>query len=84
MHHSYSSTTIQSSSVDLEDCGCGEPTQYSGKPSDNARSNIKHRAAISQLPLYKVNSSGSTTTMEDILDINKKGTSLVVFVRSLG
>jgi len=60
------------------------PTVYSGKPSETAKNGINHFDAISELPLYTVDGTGSETTLHDILGKSNKGTSLVVFVRSLG
>ena len=89
---SYTSITsrVQASNEIEEDCGCASiETIYTGKPSDFARSNINHRSAIANIPLYKID--GSITTLDDIIgdandrnQANQKKTSLVVFMRSLG
>ena len=69
----------------LEDCGCG-PTVFEGKPSDTARNNINHRAAISKVPVFKMD--GTQTCLDEIIgEANSDKidrTSLVVFLRSLG
>lgn len=61
-----------------EDCGCGGAT-VSGNPSDKARS-INPREAVAETSLFTID--GQTTKLNDILP--QKGTSLVVFTRSLG
>lgn len=51
----------------------------SGNPSDKARS-INPREAVAETSLFTID--GQTTKLNDILP--QKGTSLVVFTRSLG
>ena len=68
-----------------KDCGCAPPTTYSGKPSENAKNDIDHRAVIGSLPLFSVD--GVRTSLDEIIGLpsdNDNKTSLVVFLRSLG
>lgn len=69
--------------VSVADCGCGTPaatnTIYSGKPPNKART-IDPRQVIATKPIYTVN--GDPTNMDEL--IGTSGTSIVVFLRSLG
>lgn len=67
----------------VEDCGCATttPTQFSGKPSEKAKS-INVREAIRETPFYSVN--GERTQMDDVVFGNGQQASVVVFLRSLG
>jgi len=78
------STKIQSS-IDPDDCGCGGPTVFEGKPSNTARTVIDHRDVVANISLFKVD--GTETTLDGIIgksSQNPNRTSLVVFLRSLG
>ena len=61
-----------------EDCGCGGAI-VSGAPSEAAQA-LDPRAAIGQSSLFTL--SGAETNMNQL--IGETGTSLVVFLRSLG
>lgn len=61
-----------------EDCGCGG-ANVSGAPSEAARA-LDPRVAIGQSSLFTLN--GEETNMNQL--IGETGTSLVVFLRSLG
>jgi len=70
-----------------DDCGCAVPTSFSGNPSTIARDIADHRTAIAKLTLFKVDGSGASTNLDEIIgdpDDQESKTSLVIFLRSLG
>mmetsp|Transcript_27824 Transcript_27824/g.42113 ORF Transcript_27824/g.42113 Transcript_27824/m.42113 type:complete len:117 (+) Transcript_27824:129-479(+) len=75
---STTTTTAAAATTKIEeDCGCA--TEFSGNPSKTAQSkNI--RESMRGIPFYTVD--GRRTEMDDVL--KPKGTSVVVFLRSLG
>jgi len=78
---------LSTGNIDEADCGCAVPTSFSGNPSTIARDSTNHRTAIAKLPLFKVDGSGSSTNLDEIIgdpDRQESKTSLVVFLRSLG
>jgi len=81
------SLCLSKKDVEQEDCGCAIPTEFSGKPSTKARDMTNHRTAISSLPLFKVDGSGDSTNLDEIIgDTVDQGSkiSIMVFLRSLG
>jgi hypothetical protein len=68
-------------STDDEDCGCGGAT-VSGRPSDAAKA-MDPRVAIGKSTFLTLD--GEETSMNQLLgEPRNSGTSLVVFLRSLG
>ena len=76
LRHTRTHSTPLSLSTDIPDCGC---TTFSGKPSDKALA-IDPRQAVGAKPIFSVN--GEQTNVNDL--IGTKGTSVVIFLRSLG
>lgn len=60
------------------DCGCADTT-FSGKPSEKALT-INPRPALGSTPIFTVN--GKQTSIDE--QIGTTGSSIVVFLRSLG
>ena len=69
---------LSATSSTKEDCGCGGAI-VSGAPSEAAQA-LDPRVAIGQSSLFTLN--GAETNMNQL--IGETGTSLVVFLRSLG
>lgn len=72
---------LSMASTDDEDCGCGGAT-VSGRPSDAAKA-MDPRVAIGKSTFLTLD--GEETSMNQLLgEPRNSGTSLVVFLRSLG
>ena len=77
-----SSVATHSMATTEADCGCGDNIRLSGKPSDKARS-IDPRQAVRKSSIYTIH--GQETNMDTLIGIpTESGTSIVVFLRSLG
>lgn len=79
-NHHFLSTVSVAASTD-EDCGCGGAI-VSGRPSDTAKA-MDPRQAVTKSTLLTLD--GEQTSMDEIIgEPSNSGTSLVVFLRSLG
>jgi hypothetical protein len=75
----HNSAALYQSTTTTADCGCADTTTFSGKPSEKALT-INPRPALGSTPIYTVD--GKQTSIDE--QIGTTGSSIVVFLRSLG